>query len=171
MLDKQLALLIASIMKCINFNVINTDSLEFRIIVQKIGYVLQKIGCDLGLKFGWYTLGPYTRTLQNYYNVIASILDDMKYNNDNIDKELHEELKMCGEKTVVFLNEYKSYVGELNVKTLEILTSLMMLCTDIYPKPRNPIEELLKLKKGIPLDLIEKTWRFLVDKNICVLIN
>lgn len=167
MLNKELALLIAEVMKSANLSDVDTNSFEFRIIVQKISYIIQRVGCDLGLKFGWYTLGPYSKHLQNIYNVVANIINNFKHNGSGIGAEISEYVKTCSEKTVMFLNEYRSYVGELNAKTLEVLASMLMLCIDIYPRPDNPVHELLKRKKNVSTDLVEKTWRFLVHKNIC----
>jgi len=169
MLNKKLALLIANTMKSLNLDKVDTDSFEFRFVVQKVSYVLQKVGCDLGLKFGWYSLGPYAKILQNYYNMVASVLNVEMYGGSGIEEELEGDLKICVEKAVTFLNDYKKYVGEINVESLEILASLMMLCTEIYPKPSSPVDELLKRKKNISQDLAVKTWKFLVDKNICTL--
>jgi uncharacterized protein YwgA len=170
MLNKELALIIAKIIKNLGLDKVDVEGFEFRFIIQKVGYVVQKIGCDLGLKFGWYSLGPYSRTLQNYYSVIADILSEESSGDQGVKKGLDKDTERCVEKTLDFLNDYKEYVGELDIRSLEVLASLMMLCTEIYPKPSNPLEELLKRKKGIPLDLAVKTQRFLVDKNICALL-
>lgn len=166
--NKQLARVIAKVVIATGLDSVNVESFDFRVIIQKIGYILQKIGCNLDLKFGWYTLGPYARNLQNHYNTIASILSSVKRGNA-IDLEIDEEFKVCSEKTIEFLNAFKQHMGELNVRSLEILASLLMLCTDIYPRPEDSVEELIKRKGSVPRDFVEKVWAFLVNKNICTL--
>lgn len=167
---KQISLAIAKIIADLGLDkAIAVDSFEFKIIVQKIGYVLQKIGCDLGLRFGWFTLGPYSRSLQNYYSTIAETLADFKRKDIASEPgiELSEDLKACVDSVKSFLDEFKSTINDFNLKSLEILASLMMLCSEIYPKPENPVEELLKKKKNLDRNSVETIWRFLANKNIC----
>lgn len=147
--------------------VIDPSSLDFRIVVQKLGYIYQKIGQDIGLKYGWFSLGPYSKFLQNYYTSIAMVLNEIKNKDIDFDVELNTETMLAIEKVEKFLNEYKNCVEIVNFKTLEVLASLIMLCSDIYPKPEDPVEEFLKRKKNFSKNLVEKTWRFLTEKNMC----
>uniref|UniRef100_A0A7C2Z1H5 Uncharacterized protein n=1 Tax=Ignisphaera aggregans TaxID=334771 RepID=A0A7C2Z1H5_9CREN len=164
MANKQLALVIAKIISDIGLDNVDVGSFDFRIVVQKIGYILQKVGCDVGLRFGWYSLGPYSRTLQNYYNTVAVLLPRVKHC-DSID--FGTDLNACYEKTVAFLKEYVKYVGGVDLKSLEVLASLIMVCQDIYPIPTDPVNELLRRKERLTKDFVEKVFRFLIDKNIC----
>ncbi|MEM1644353.1 MAG: hypothetical protein QXL96_00550 [Ignisphaera sp.] len=169
MYNKQLASVIAKVIIAMGLDNVGIENFDFRVIVQKVGYILQKIGCNLDLKFGWYTLGPYSKNLQNYYSAIANILNSAKRGNIDLELEVNENFKICSEKTIEFLNAFKQYMGELNIKSLEVLASLLMLCTDIYPQPKDSVSELLKRKGNIPRDFVEKIWIFLRDKNICTL--
>lgn len=169
MYNKQLASVIAKVIIATGLDNVGIENFDFRVVVQKVGYILQKIGCDLNLKFGWYTLGPYAKNLQNYYSTIANILSRAKNGDIDLELEINEDFKVCSEKAIEFLNAFKQYMGELSVKSLEVLASLLMLCTDIYPRPEDSVSELLKRKGNMPRDFVEKIWIFLRDKNICTL--
>lgn len=167
MLNRDVVFAIAKIILGLNLDRdIDVNSLDFRIIIQKVGYILQRMGCDTGLKFSWYSLGPYSRSLQNYYSIIIDTLMHLRQNTNN--DKISEDVIICIEKTISFLRDFSKVIGDIDAKSLEILASLAMLCTEIYPKPYNVVEELLNRKKGLSKDLVEDIWKFLVDKNICV---
>lgn len=166
---KQIAVAIAKII--IDFDLDRLavgNTFDFKILVQKIGYILHRLGCGGNLRFWWHSLGPYSRTLQNYYNTIAEIIRVSKSRYVDLGVELSDEYKKCVDKAIVILKEFRHTVGKLDVESLEVLASLAMLCNDIYPKPENPVEDFLKRKRYLARDFVEKVWRFLVDKNICI---
>lgn len=142
------------------------SSFNLKLVIQKVGYLLQKVGCDVGLKFGWYSMGPYSKGLQNYYSIVVDLLVERDIKGLNL--ELDEETAKCVEKTERFLEEFQKVTENLDVKSLEALASLIMLCSEIYPKPEDPVEEFLRRKNSFPRNIVERIWRFLVDKNICV---
>lgn len=74
------------------------DTKADRIRLQKIVYLLQRCGVNLGYNYGWYIYGPYSRELTSvYYDLDASIKcnekDDTWYKLDGDVEELTEGIK------------------------------------------------------------------------------
>jgi hypothetical protein len=61
----------------------------------------------------------------------------------------------------------KDQTAKLDVKTLEIVASLVMLCRDVYPKPLDPVEELIKRKKLFKEDVL-RIWKVIDKFGICI---
>ncbi|MEM1865899.1 MAG: hypothetical protein QXD57_06695, partial [Ignisphaera sp.] len=59
---QQIVLILSKIIADLDIiKVIDDGNFDFRIVVQKVGYIYQKVGQDLGLRFGWFSLGPYSK--------------------------------------------------------------------------------------------------------------
>ncbi|MEM0372110.1 MAG: hypothetical protein QXW05_02555 [Ignisphaera sp.] len=165
---QQIVLILSKIITDLDIiKVIDDNNFDFRIVVQKVGYIYQKVGQNLGLRFGWFSLGPYSKSLQNLYSAIATTIEGIRRRDIDPSKELDNDTQMAIKNVIEFLEEFRSFVGTLDPKSLEVLASLIMVCSDIYPKPGDPVEELLKKKKNLSREFVKNIWRFLVDKNIC----
>ncbi|RLG78375.1 MAG: hypothetical protein DRO10_02995 [Thermoprotei archaeon] len=108
------------------------QSLEDRIAAQKLIYLVQKVaGLDLGYSFMWYSKGPYSRALA---------------------KDLRMEFRECECLTPhqeAIISSLMNLLRESALplpKALEIAASYLMLKEDVYPKPSDPMRELLMRK-------------------------
>lgn len=55
----------------------NIQTVDDRKRVQKAIYLGQLTGVDLGYRFGWYLMGPYSKSLtRDYYNLAESLQSD-----------------------------------------------------------------------------------------------
>ncbi len=160
---KRAAMMIAKILRDTDIvNGAEPNNLVYRVTVQKIGYLLQKIGGeDLGLRFEWLTMGPYSRSLQNHYYTIAKLIS-----NGNI--KLSEEDLQIVNRVEHFISMLRKAIGYVDIQLLEIVASLIMICKDIYPKVDNPVNELINRKKNISKDIVERVLHFLKDNGICI---
>jgi uncharacterized protein YwgA len=152
---KRILLIIAKLIQDLDLaKLYNKNSMGFKVIVQKLGYLVQKVGgIDFDLKFEWLSRGPYSRSLQNYYHVILHYISN--YPNDFF---LNEAENLALNRVKDFLNIIRVTLGKLDIEVIEAVASLIMLCTDVYPTPENPIDELLKrkrLSKEIALKIFE----------------
>ena len=106
-----------------------------RLAAQKLIYIIQKLfNKDLGYSFMWYTRGPYSRALA-------------------------KDLRTCSEEGKCLSDEeIRSVKGFLNdlertdiplFRALEIAASYLMLKDDVYPKPTDPVKELVQRKPYI----------------------
>ncbi|ADM26903.1 hypothetical protein Igag_0050 [Ignisphaera aggregans DSM 17230] len=160
---KRVVMMIAKILRDINIvNGVEPSDLMYRVAVQKIGYLLQKIGGeDLGLRFEWLTMGPYSRSLQNHYYTIARLIS-------NGDIELVEHDLQIVNRVEHFISMLREAIGYLDIQLLEIVASLIMICTDIYPKVDDPANELINRKRNVSRDIVERVLHFLKGNGICV---
>ena len=147
---KRIAVIIAKVIKDLNlFENCSQDSIECRVTIQKVGYLLQKVGgLNFGFKFEWLSRGPYSRGLQNYYQSVFQYVNQL--NKENI--TLHPDEVSAIQKVESLILEVKNTIGSLNSRVLENVTSLIMLCSDVYPTPDNPVDELVKRKNISPDD-------------------
>ncbi len=70
----------------------NIETLNDRIRLQKIVYLLQRCGVNLGYKYSWYTYGPYSRDLTSvYYDLDASLkCNEKDYTWYKLDEDVKE---------------------------------------------------------------------------------
>lgn len=158
-------LLVAQLLKDTNIiKEVSTDSIEFRIAVQKFVYLLQVVGgLDLGFKFEWLSMGPYSKGLQIYYQRVARYLAGDS--NTLVELSTFEWNALEVVKKLLF--SVREQVAKLDIKVLEIVASLIMLCRDVYPKPLNPVEELI-LRKKLPREDVLKVWNVIDKLGICI---
>lgn len=158
-------LLVAQLLKDTNIiKEVSMDSIEFRIAVQKFVYLLQVVGgLDLGFKFEWLSMGPYSKGLQIYYQRVARSL--ASESNTLVELSTFERNALEVVKRLLF--SVREQVAKLDIKVLEIVASLIMLCRDVYPKPLNPVEELI-LRKKLSREDVLKVWNVIDKLGICI---
>lgn len=142
---------------------ISMHGVEFRVAVQKLAYLIQVVGgLDLGFKFEWLSMGPYSRGLQNHYQRISRILAN------GVDSmiELSDLEQSALDNVKKLLSNLEKHMLGLNVKILEVAASLIMLCRDVYPKPLDPVEELV-LRKKLVRESVVRIWSVLDEFGIC----
>ncbi len=106
-----------------------------RLAAQKLIYLAEKLfGIDLGYNFMWYSRGPYSRAL-------AKDLRTCSYTEPCIDE--------VGLKRMKSLLKRMEESGLPLFKGLEIAASYLMLRNEVFPKPEDPVEELVKRKPFI----------------------
>ncbi|MEM4465174.1 MAG: hypothetical protein QXJ56_04580 [Ignisphaera sp.] len=159
-------LLVAQLLKDTNIiKEVSMDGIEFRIAVQKFVYLLQVVGgLDLGFKFEWLSMGPYSKGLQIYYQRVArSLAGDP--NTLLVELSTFERNALEAVKRLLF--SVREQVAKLDIKVLEIVASLIMLCRDVYPKPLNPVDELV-LRKKLSREDVLKVWNVIDKLGICI---
>jgi hypothetical protein len=65
------------------------------------------------------------------------------------------------------LNNVREIVGGLNTEVLEAVASLIMLCTDVYPPPEDPVNELV-IRKKMPRSIIAKILEVVKSYGFCL---
>ncbi|MEL9940291.1 MAG: hypothetical protein QW632_02565 [Ignisphaera sp.] len=160
---KRIAILIAKIINDTNLvKNLSPDSMEFKIVVQKLGYLIQRIGgIDYGFKFGWLSRGPYSRGLQNYYHYVAQYLNTAYINS------LSEVEAAAVQRVENLLIDVKNVLGSMNYYVLELVASLVMLCSDVYPTPDDVVEELTR-RKNVSSDMAKQILSVVKQYGICI---
>jgi uncharacterized protein YwgA len=65
----------------------DTKTLDSRKAMQKAVYLGQQAGIDLGYRFGWYILGPYSADLTRDYFALATSAESFQ-----VDRQLRDEV-------------------------------------------------------------------------------
>mgnify|MGYP000212134569 CR=1 FL=1 len=118
-------------------NIKNQQSISA--VLHWLVYIAQRIfNVHLGYRFKWGVKGPYSRGLAK----------DLRAGSTHEKCVCEENLKLTNIKE--FLEDLKSVNIKLEL-ALEIAASYIMLRYDVYPKPADPLEELLKKKPYITL--------------------
>ncbi len=127
-----------------------------KLLLQKLVYIAQKLfNMNLGYKFSWYYYGPYSRGLA---------LDAGKYGFGTSDVcELN--LSDLG-RFIEFMNDVKK-LGNVSY-WVELIASYVMLSTDVYPRPKDPIKELVSKKKHIKVNDVIKGIELLKKYGIYI---
>lgn len=120
-----------------------------RLLAQKIVYLVQTIfNVNFGYKFIWHIRGPYSKALSR----------DLKAPEDY-------GVCRCSEmdgNTVLKLKSFISELRGLNMDlslSLEIIASYLMLSRDVYPRPEDPVKELLSRKPYISYENVNAVLR------------
>ncbi len=133
-------------------------SMDFKIAVQKVAYLLQTIeGINLGIEFRWLSRGPYSRYLANLYGTIAKKL---------VDDEIVFEEDVAKLRNLVTRVQEAVPIKD-KVLLLEMISSLAMMCRDVYPPPQDPVTELMKRKPYLDKTAVAKIWKILSELGIC----
>ncbi|MCD6341062.1 MAG: hypothetical protein J7L51_03845 [Desulfurococcales archaeon] len=115
------------------------DQQAVGVAIHWLVYIAQKVfNVHLGYRFKWGVKGPYSRGLAR----------DLKAGNVRERCICDENLRLPSIRE--FLEDLRSTGIRLD-KALEIAASYIMLRYDVYPKPPDPLEELLKKKPYITL--------------------
>lgn len=128
------------------------DMLTFsnRLRLQKIIYLLQAYGINLGYNFSWYLHGPYSTELTRQAFNIAnfSSLKQVKFEDNNVEERFKEFLSKLGDK-------------KNSDFWLEVASSIHLLKNMRPPKTKNQIIESIENKsasfKGRK-DEINRVW-------------
>jgi len=108
-------------------------------VLQWLVYIAQKVfNLHFGYRFKWGVRGPYSRSLAK----------DLRAGSIHEKCICEENLKLSAIRD--FLEDLKSVNIKLEL-ALEIAASYTMLRYDVYPRPTDPLEELLKRKPNITL--------------------
>lgn len=109
-----------------------------RLAAQKLIYIIQKLfGKNLGYSFMWYTRGPYSRSLAKDLRSCSEECECLSH---------QEELEIKD-----FLKKLQD-TGIPLFRALEIVASYIMLREDVYPRPEDPIKELIQRKPYITME-------------------
>lgn len=142
--EKVLCALIAKIINDLNILSAPPGGAELGEAVQRLGYLIQRVGgLELGLKFEWLSRGPYSRELQRYYPCVALMLANSASDYSNIEAKYRDVLN----KVKDFIRRVREVFGALTLRELELVTSAIMLCLEVYPKPADPVRELAERKR------------------------
>jgi uncharacterized protein YwgA len=68
------------------------ESVDDRKRIQKAIYISQLSGLDLGYRYGWYLMGPYSRTLAKDYYELASALVSEDIPTRNLNSSVKDKL-------------------------------------------------------------------------------
>lgn len=120
-----------------------------RLLAQKVIYLAQTVfNINFGYKFIWHIKGPYSKALSR----------DLKAPEDyrvcrcsEIDGNAFLKLKSL-------INELRGLNMDLSL-SLEIIASYLMLSRDVYPRPEDPVKELLLRKPYISYENVNAVLR------------
>ncbi|MCS7108441.1 MAG: hypothetical protein RMH77_03360 [Sulfolobales archaeon] len=114
-------------------------SFKDRLLAQKIVYVAQTIfNINFGYKFIWHIRGPYSKTLSR----------DLRASEDRGGCRCQELDYSSVSKLKSMLSELRGLNMDVGL-SLEIIASYLMLSRDVFPKPEDPVKELLSRKPYI----------------------
>jgi len=126
------------------------NTVESRIVLQKLAYLIQASGVDLGIRFRWYLFGPYSKDLTR------SIYDEGL---------VYEEIEMprLTPQTVERLEKLRDFLGEFIEDThyLELLASLhyaRLACNEMGIPKNEVIEAFIKRKPHFTREEVEEAW-------------
>lgn len=119
------------------------ETVEKRKLIQKAVYLGQRSGVDLGYRFSWYLMGPYSTSLtQDYYKLVEALnTGDSEYKKRKLKENFKEKLVKVKEIFKVPDNVKLSEHG-----WLELLASLHYL-ENISKFNESEIKEKLKKEK------------------------
>ncbi len=116
-----------------------------RVAAQKLIYLAQKaLGFDLGYSFMWFSRGPYSKALAKDLRSCA------------------EGVKCLSDEEIARVKDLVEKLKDTDVpltKALEIVASYLMLREDVFPKPQDPLKELIERKPFIKPEEIEKVLK------------
>lgn len=99
----------------------NIDTVNDRKLLQKTIYMTQAAGIDLGYRYGWYLMGPYSPTLTRDYYELSEYAEE---------KAKRVELKPPVKKTLTAVKELFAVPKEAELEKedwLELLSSVHFL--------------------------------------------
>ncbi|MEM0453058.1 MAG: hypothetical protein QXO98_00160 [Sulfolobales archaeon] len=114
-------------------------SFKDRLLAQKIVYLAQTIfGINFGYRFIWHIRGPYSKSLSRDLRT-PEVYDECSC----LEVENSALLRLKS-----LLNELKGLNIDISL-ALEIIASYLMLLRDVFPKPEDPVKELMIRKPYI----------------------
>lgn len=136
------------------------DTIDDRKKVQKAVYLGQLSGVDLGYRFSWYILGPYSPALtKDYYNLADSLASgDQEYKKQELYASLREKLK-----TILPLFEVPENVSLPYENWLELVSSYHYL-RKVSRYSKEDTEKVIRVNKPHLAEFIKKAETIL-DKS------
>ncbi len=117
-----------------------------RLVAQKLAYLVERLTGEREHHFMWHRHGPYSRGLA---------------------REMRKASPCeASDETVRIAKELVRVFGEAAgdpVKGLEIAASLKMLMEEVYPRPDDPVEELLRRKPHLSREVITRVYSVLTS--------
>ena len=71
---------------------LSVETLEQRLIMQKVIYLAQRAGVDLGYRFRWYVHGPYCPLLADDYYAVASVQESPVCDEGRLDASIQMDV-------------------------------------------------------------------------------
>jgi len=131
--------------------ILNTTLKTFkeRLEAQKLIYIAQELfGLDFSYSFKWYSRGPYSKTLAKDLRIC----------------DLPSIEGCVSPKELSMLKSFMKNLRDLDTplyKSLEIVASYLMLKKEVFPKPKDPLEELRVRKPYLKENEIRRTIEIL----------
>ncbi|MBN1215256.1 MAG: hypothetical protein JXA99_07400 [Candidatus Lokiarchaeota archaeon] len=114
----------------LNINTNAKEDFSKRLVLQKLFYLLQKLGLNLEIKYNFYKYGPYSSDLTDiYYTIMNLSQKDFNYFPEVSFSE--EELNIIHKLNTIY-QEWGN-----NIDKLEFYTSVLYIYTDMYLKNQN----------------------------------
>lgn len=115
-----------------------------RLAAQKLAYLIERLTGQREHHFMWHRHGPYSRGLAREMRKAAPC-------------EASEELVRIAEELI---ERFGGAAGD-PVKGLEVAASLKMLMEEVYPRPEDPVEELLRRKPHLSREEVMRVYSVL----------
>ncbi len=120
-------------------------SFKDRLLAQKVVYLAQRLfNMNFGYEFIWHIRGPYSKALSR----------DLRAPEDYSTCRCPEIDGRAVARMKSLLNELRGLDMDLSL-SLEILASYLMLSKDVYPRPEDPVKELLSRKPYVSQDDVD----------------
>ena len=155
------------------------DGIPDRLALQKTVYLLEKMGLDIGCKYKWYTLGPYSSDLANemFEGLSTGVLtaSDDGYTNFRVGEAYHklrQKIPQEFSENTRQIMKLKEVFGKnlADSAMLECAGSLLYLLQDRWPPAESKneaLEELERLKQGkFDANTKRKAWQYLQDLQL-----
>lgn len=147
------------------------DSFKKRIEVQKLVYLLQIYGVDLGYRYNWYIRGPYCSEL-------SDDAYDICHNSDLYEK--YCKRAQISTEAVAVINDFKVWLGDVHElidgickdSWLELLASLHFITHNVYLKEKSQetiVGHLLKCKPWYTMQQAQSAFKVL--NNLGLIMN
>lgn len=117
-----------------------------RLVAQKLAYLMERLTGQREHHFMWHRHGPYSRGLARELRRATPC-------------ETREELVKTAKELIMRFGEA---AGD-PVKGLEIAASLKMLMEEVYPRPEDPVEELLRRKPHLSREKVTRIYSLLTS--------
>ena len=122
-----------------------TDTINKRLVLQKVALLGQEMGVPLGYSYNWYVKGPYSPSLTaDYYELDGSSTE----NEFQFNEEIKGKLKLLSEEID------SSKYTEIRHYWVEALASILFLIKKSYKKEEDALEFIKNKKTHLGQDLL-----------------
>jgi hypothetical protein len=141
---------------------ISLGRLEDRLLMQKIGYIVQEIlGQRLGYRFKWYSYGPYSKALSRDLHAYEKACEERYQMGDR-----KTPLDILDRFTEIYVKTQMPCPSESMARVLEIVASLHMLSINTYPPSPDPVSDLVRVKPYINRSCAEEIYKVLTGMGV-----